>query len=229
MDFDPFSLLMIPVFLFSITLHEFSHALSAKLAGDDTATYMGRLTLNPIAHVDIFGTLILPIFSILTNIPAIGWAKPVPVDPRKFKERYWDIIVSAAGPLSNLLLVILAGLLLKIGIMLGFNQGTPLRIFFNATSPNSPFQIFFIIMIFFININIILLFFNLIPIPPLDGSHILFHNVRPGTLRGAIYMFLQQYGFMILILLFVVIKPTRHYFSNFIMFVINNVLGFFIG
>ncbi len=116
------------VLLFSLSLHESAHAWTALKQGDPTAQSLGRITLNPLAHIDILGTVVLPIVMIFTHVPLLGWAKPTPVDPRHFKRlRQGQIVVSAAGPISNLLLAFLgtAGLFVAIRVVSGPLQGHP--------------------------------------------------------------------------------------------------------
>ncbi|MDR2200009.1 MAG: site-2 protease family protein [Deltaproteobacteria bacterium] len=147
-------LLIIPPLLFSLTVHEFSHALAAWLLGDQTAKDQGRLSLNPVRHLDPLGTLLI-LMSFF-----IGWAKPVPVNPRNFKSPGRDMaIVSAAGPAANLLLVLSAAALLHLAVSGNFFLILP-------ESISTPLGRM-LYLSFFLNIG--LCFFNLIPIPPLDG------------------------------------------------------------
>ena len=140
--------------IFSLTIHEFAHALAATLQGDPTSKSMGRLTLNPIAHIDVIGFLSL-------LLVGFGWGKPVPVNPIYFKDgKKGDILVSLAGPLANLIAIIFFGIVIRIIASLNIVEPGNLMIQF----------LFFIVMI-----NIVLMVFNLIPLPPLDGSHVLFH------------------------------------------------------
>src|SRR5687767_13202958 len=99
--FEPHVLLSLPVFLFSLTVHECAHALVAWWGGDDTASLQGRLTLNPVSHIDPIGTILIPLLNMLSNFPLIGWAKPVPVNPMRLKNSMWMVYVAAAGPISN--------------------------------------------------------------------------------------------------------------------------------
>jgi len=226
LDFNPTNLLMIPVFLLSITIHEFAHAFSARLAGDTTAEDLGRLTLNPLAHIDIVGTIIMPIITLTTGIPTIGWAKPVPVNPANFKRPYWELIVSLAGPFSNIALAILAGIAAKILIVA--DKDIPFYLMSQAISGRSLTFVLFIIALFFISINTLLCLFNLIPIPPLDGSHILFYFARPGTALGHIYEFLYRYGFMLLLLLLFFIPYTSNLFYYFVRLLLRFIYSIFL-
>jgi Zn-dependent protease len=146
------------VLLLSLTFHEFFHAWAAFRLGDDTAARMGRLTLNPIPHVDLLGTIILP----LMNAP-IGWAKPVPVNPSRFDRRFkmttGDIIVSAAGPLSNLLL----------GLIAAIAFGAIRRLSPETVAPGAAG---YALLVRLMLVNAGLAIFNLLPLPPLDGGHV---------------------------------------------------------
>ena len=160
-------LITYPVILISLSFHEFSHALAADKLGDPTAKYLGRLTLNPIVHIDIMGTVILPIIMTFTGLPLFGWAKPVPVNPLNFRNTRRDLaIVSFAGPASNFILCIASIILIFI-----------FSIFVKSTggSPENGMVLIAMILFFFPIINIFLMIFNLIPVPPLDGAGILRH------------------------------------------------------
>lgn len=164
-------------FLFAISVHESAHAWMAAKRGDPTAAMLGRVTLNPIKHIDILGTIILPIVALVVGFPMIGWAKPTPVNPRNFKNLVVDdILTSIAGPISNFLVVIFALLVLAI-----------IGIITRATSPLTSESILTpISMMFFYLalINVLLGVFNLIPLPPLDGSHVLRHVLSGSALRA---------------------------------------------
>lgn len=149
--------------LISITTHEFSHGLAAYLQGDNTAKDQGRLTLNPIAHIDLFGTILLPLILFVSGAPVIGWAKPVPYNPYNLRNQRWgSLLVGLAGPLSNFILFLIAGLVLK-------------QLFPVLTGDNllSTFLSQLVI------VNFVLMLFNLLPIPPLDGSKVLFGLLPP--------------------------------------------------
>jgi Zn-dependent protease len=165
----------------SITLHEFFHGLAADHMGDPTPRSLGRLTLNPKAHLDLFGTILLPLASVLTGIPTIGWAKPVPIDPFNFRHpRRDEIIVSFAGPFANISLAVIMTLVLR---------------FIPASS-----MIAYQLGALFILINVSLFVFNLLPIPPLDGSHI-FLNLLPPESEHKWTEAFDRYGFVLLIIL----------------------------
>ena len=162
-------------FLFALCFHEFAHGWVARLKGDRTAEQMGRLTLNPMAHADLVGTIILPLAALMTHLPLFGWAKPVPVDPRNFKNPKTDMFwVAAAGPLSNVLLAFVGALLLAAVFVAAPEalDATPLQFAsFRARSPGLFGAMKMLYM--FLQINLVLALFNLIPIAPLDGSKVL--------------------------------------------------------
>ncbi|MFQ6103775.1 MAG: site-2 protease family protein [Candidatus Glassbacteria bacterium] len=184
----------IPVLLFSVVVHEYAHGFTAYRAGDPTAMLAGRLTLNPIPHIDLVGSVIVPLFLVITNSPFfIAWAKPVPVNPLRFRNgRKDETRVALAGPMSNVGLALLFTL---IGIAMGF-------FFSPAGFISNPLLGYILrIVVFGVQINLLLAVFNLIPIPPLDGSHIL-SNLLPPQKR-LIYEDISRYGFIILMLLIV--------------------------
>jgi Zn-dependent protease len=166
-------ILSAPAILFGLTIHEFSHGYVAWRLGDPTAKMMGRLTLNPLKHLDPIGTIALFLFR-------FGWAKPVPIDPRNFSHPTRDMAISGlAGPAANLLTAAVSGFILRVLIL--FHVGG-----FVATLTS-----------YFVLFNLILCFFNLIPIPPLDGSRLLYHLLPPNL--AAAFARLERYGFIILI------------------------------
>ena len=173
--------------LFAITVHEVAHGWIASKLGDQTARMMGRLTLNPIKHVDPVGTIIVPIVMLMLSPFILGWAKPVPVDWRNLRRPRQDMAwVALAGPGSNLLMMILWALLAKIIIVSGLGN-------YNYAVP------FIAMAMVGITINIVLMVLNLIPIPPLDGSRIVSALLPPRT--AAQYNRLEPYGLMIVLLL----------------------------
>lgn len=179
MSLTIFSLIIL---LFSVILHEIAHGSVALKLGDPTAKNAGRLTLNPLKHIDTFGTIVLPLLLVLIRSPfVIGWAKPVPVNPYNFRDQRWGALkVSIAGPAANLSVALVFGLAMRF---------LPLP---EALNISLSFIIFY---------NFVLALFNLIPIPPLDGSHIFF-SILPLSFNG-LKMFLHQYGpFILLALMF---------------------------
>jgi Zn-dependent protease len=169
------------ILLVSFPIHEFSHALAAYELGDSTAKLFGRLTLNPIAHFDPVGGLMLAVSILFAGI-GLGWAKPTPVNVRNLRGGRWgEAIVAAAGPISNLVLALAVAL--------------PLR-YINTN--NIDLGILTVILQSFVFINLALAFFNLLPIPPLDGAPVLFAFLDPQT-AWRLRPLLQQYGFFILL------------------------------
>lgn len=188
-------------FMFAISVHESAHAWMANLRGDPTARMLGRITLNPIKHIDLFGTLILPAVAMLAHLPVLGWAKPTPVDPRNFKNPMLDdILTSVVGPISNFVIATVALLVLVLiknasaageQIVFGTLQGAG---FADTNSLLVPLcKLAFAMMI----INIVLGVFNLIPVPPLDGSHVVRHLLPAGALR--IYDTVGTFGLLLLV------------------------------
>lgn len=173
--------------LFAITGHEFAHGYVASKFGDQSARLSGRLTLNPIKHIDLVGTILVPIMLLIMSNFIFGWAKPVPVDSRNMRNPRRDMaIVSAAGPLSNLLMALFWAGVAKLGLIL------------------SPMENWFSVPLVYMGeagilINVVLAVLNLLPIPPLDGARFLY-NVLPGRLAWHFHR-LEPYGFFILILL----------------------------
>jgi len=173
------------VLLLSLTVHEAAHALTADRFGDPTARLLGRVSLNPAVHVDPIGTLLFPLIALLTNVPVLGWAKPVPVNITRlrghWKRKY--MLIAAAGPASNVVLAIVASLLLHVVPVTGRLEAATL-------APLAQFLYQAVLL------NVLLAVFNMVPVPPLDGG-----NVLAGVLRGPIaetYEQLRPYGFMIL-------------------------------
>lgn len=186
----------IVVLIMSVVVHEVAHGYMAYRLGDDTARLSGRLTLNPIKHLDLFGSIILPLFLILSNSGfMIGWAKPVPYNPDNLKNlRRGTFLVSIVGILANLLIAIVFGLLIRFAPSLG------LPAYVESGSYIGPF---YKIMTTIVFVNLILAFFNLIPIPPLDGSKVLF-SALPLKCRY-IENFLERYGIFLLLIFIIFI------------------------
>jgi Zn-dependent protease len=182
-------LLLIPVLIFSIILHEVAHAWQARREGDDTAERLGRITLNPIPHMDLFGSVLLPLVLYFGNAPFLfGWAKPVPVNPENYRDIRWgDVRVSLAGIVSNLGLAVVFTLIAAVTTALGPAPGGAPSRAFDLVSEAAYYGVF---------INLVLAFFNLIPIPPLDGSHVLYH-VLPARMREG-YRSISRFGIVLI-------------------------------
>lgn len=194
--------LMAVVLLFSVVVHEVAHGYVALRNGDPTARMLGRLTLNPVPHIDPIGTVLLPLLLLISGAGIIfGWAKPVPVNPRNYRNYRWgEITVSAAGPLSNLALAVLFSYILRLGpINVGLMK----------------------MALWGVQINIFLALFNLIPIPPLDGSHIL-SILLPRDL-ARMYDYLEPVGFILILVLFytgilwMLIMPVYRLIASFLL------------
>jgi Zn-dependent protease len=199
-------LIFLPLFFISLSVHEFAHAYLANKLGDSTAKNLGRLTLNPLKHIDLVGSVLMPVIAFASGLMIIGWAKPVPVNPNNFKKPYSDdAVVSVAGPISNLALAFL------FAVILFFN---------NTINTDSWLNGILTLAVYF---NIFLFAFNLLPIPPLDGSHILF-DLFPNRLTAKI-LNLGFYGTIILFLF--IYSPLWKYFMTFVLgiteFILNTV------
>jgi len=175
------------VLVFSLTVHEAAHAWSADRLGDATARMLGRVSLNPAVHVDPIGTVLFPLIALLTNLPVIGWAKPVPVNilnlRGNWRERY--MVIAAAGPASNIVLAVIASLVLR-----AIAPASADALEEGLVSPLAT------VLTSAIYINVLLAVFNMVPVPPLDGG-----NVLAGLLRGPVgqaFERIRPYGFMIL-------------------------------
>ncbi len=196
--------LSIVILLFSVIVHEVMHGWVALKFGDTTAQRAGRLTLNPIPHIDLFGTILLPALLIFTGSPILfGWAKPVPVNPLNFSNlRKGELLVSAAGILANFSLAIIAALLYHL-----FNS-------FNQTP-----ELILDLLRFATRINLILGIFNLFPIPPLDGSKVLMSQLPLKLARS--YQKIEPYGILILLLLLMIPFGRTS--------LLQGILGFLVG
>ena len=179
-------LILVPALLLAITCHECAHAGVARLCGDPTAQRMGRLTLNPLAHLDPLGTLMIFLIG-------FGWGKPVPVDVSRLRHPRADALVSAAGPLTNLLLAYLASRLLRATAPAGEGIGS---------------SFFTLMLVVMVELNLALCFFNLIPLFPLDGSHVL-EQVLPRDLGARVAFFNHRYGSLLLLGLILAGRFTR--------------------
>lgn len=178
------TIFFIAILIMSVVIHEVSHGFVALRFGDKTALYAGRLTLNPLKHLDMFGSIILPAFLVLSHSPFLfGWAKPVPYNPNNLINKRWGTVaVAAAGVLANLFIAVFFGLVLRFSI-------------------NNMVSVSFVSIISsIVLVNIGLAIFNLVPIPPLDGSKILF-SILPRSFYSVI-SFMEQYS-LILIVVFI--------------------------
>jgi Zn-dependent protease len=193
------------VLLLSLTFHEAAHAWSADRLGDPTARQLGRVSLNPAVHVDPIGTIVFPLIAMITGLPIIGWAKPVPVNTRNLRSHWQQkfMLIAAAGPASNLVLAIGSAIVVR---LMGFE------------SASGPVFQFFLGMV---TINVLLAVFNMVPVPPLDGG-----NVLAGLLRGRAYDvfdMLRPYGFVIIYalllsgILFSIVSPIENAIVNFLL------------
>lgn len=200
-------------FLFSLCFHEYAHGWVARLRGDRTAEMMGRLTLNPIAHIDMVGTIILPVMSILLNSPiSFGWAKPVPVDSRNLKNPRTDMFwVALAGPLSNILLAFVGSFLL-VGAVVFFGRSQYIDGIKNLTQA-------------FIGVNLFLAFFNLIPIHPLDGGKVL-ARFLPASMNDKLEQTQHISG---MILLFLILSGFLRFLVVPVEYVYNLMVHFALG
>ncbi len=197
-DLIPQLLIYMIVLLFAISAHEAAHAWMSNRFGDDTARLLGRITLNPAAHIDPIGTLLIPIVGFIfgniggtvARIPLIGWGKPTPVNPLRWRNKdLANVMVSAAGIMANLFIALCAFIILKVMLMSGWIQSIP-------ESMREPVMLF---LWFFLTMNISLAIFNLLPFPPLDGSKIL-ETFLPESMQSTL-AFLEQFGFIILMFL----------------------------
>jgi len=212
-------------FLFAISIHESAHAWMANRCGDPTARMLGRISLNPVKHIDPVGTILMPLIAAFTHIPVLGWAKPTPVDPRNFKNPVADdILTSVAGPISNF--IVATGALLAMFIVAktsvqghGLVQTMPFSyrlgiVGMGSSSVLVPITLFLYELML---INIVLAVFNLIPVPPLDGSHVLRHFLSDSVRRA--YDAIGIFGLIALVylgggLLSALISPPIHFFDS---------------
>jgi len=202
------SMFVIAIIMMSAVVHEVMHGVAADTLGDHTARYAGRLTLNPVSHLDLFGSVLLPVFLALTQSPFLfGWAKPVPYNPYNLHKapRWGEAIVAFAGPASNFLIAVVFALVIRAGLLTGINN------------------ILFVIVI----VNVMLGIFNLIPIPPLDGSKIL-PRLLPRALRHSyesIRFQLESNPFMGMGLVLLVVVLMGDVFGTFVYNVAHVLAG----
>ncbi len=194
-------IISLAILIMSVVVHELCHGYVAELLGDPTARLQGRLTLNPLKHLELFGSFIVPVLTSLAGFP-FGWAKPVEWNPYNVKNKRWgEFAIALAGPASNILIALVFGIVIRIGL---------------SSLPPS----FIMIAVYVVSINIALAIFNLIPLPPLDGSKILFSLLPPRLIR--VRQVLEQYSiFFFLILVFVLWK----YVEPIIPFIFKVIVG----
>ena len=196
------------VLLFSLTIHEMSHAFTADRLGDPTARILGRISLNPLVHADPIGTILFPLLALVTGAPLIGWAKPVPVNVRQLRHDRRDyVLVAAAGPASNLVIALVSAVLLALLPISPQTIGEP-----NVSVPIAA------ILSQAMRLNVLLAVFNMIPIPPLDGGNVLAGLLPPRL--SVSFNQLRPYGFLLLYALIlsggfdtIVIPPYRFILS----------------
>ena len=202
-------------FLFAISFHESAHAWSANRLGDPTARFLGRISLNPARHIDPIGTILMPLVAAITHLPVIGWAKPTPVNVSQLRNPLRDnVLVAAAGPVSNFLVAAGAVVLMRFLELVGGATSVAGR--------DSILDPLMLLLYAVMTINVVLAVFNLIPIPPLDGSHIL-EGLLPAGLRE-LYGSVKEYGFVLLLALIWFTDLSR-LFAPFLNF-FNSLIGF---
>ncbi|MBI3651434.1 MAG: site-2 protease family protein [Acidobacteria bacterium] len=192
--------------LFSLSFHEAAHAWTSEKFGDDTGRLQGRITLNPLPHIDPIGTVVFPLISAITSIPLLGWAKPVQTNPLLWRNKTKaNISVSAAGPISNFILALLAFIILAILLSAGvfiFNydyRGNVYKVFAAAPNQSTFMEPIGRLLNIMLVLNLSLGFFNLLPIPPLDGSHVM-ESLLPEPMADA-YAQIRPYGIFLLLAL----------------------------
>jgi len=196
---------LLAVLIMSLSFHEAAHAWAADRLGDRTARQLGRLTLNPLAHIDWIGTVLFPLIAISSGIPLIGWAKPVPVDMRNLRDPRRDFaLVALAGPVSNLVLSVVFGLVFEIYLR-------------STDTPGLLAQTLLMAVI----INVMLAVFNMIPVPPLDGGNVLMGLVPHSVARSINWLrpygFLIIYGLLLTGVLTAIMEPVQRFLLSFLL------------
>jgi Zn-dependent protease len=175
------------VLLFSLTVHESAHAWTADRLGDPTARLLGRVSLNPLVHADLIGTVLFPLIAMVAGVPLIGWAKPVPVNVRRLRHHRRDyVLVAAAGPASNLVLAVVAAIGLRLLTVSPVTLGEP-----NISAPVAS------LLSRALQLNVLLAVFNMMPIPPLDGGNVI-GGLLPRWLGSRFDALIRPYGFILL-------------------------------
>ena len=186
----------ITVLVFSIIIHEVSHGYVAELLGDPTARLQGRLTLNPIKHIDPIGSIIVPIITSLGGGAVFGWAKPVPFNPFNLKNRRsGEVLIAIAGPISNFLIALIFGTIIRLGFMY------PDSAFFTSSLVAPFLPAFITLSTYIVLVNVSLATFNLIPFPPLDGSKLLFAAFPQNQKWNYIRANIERYSIFLVIIL----------------------------
>jgi Zn-dependent protease len=200
----------VAILIMSVVVHEVAHGYVAYRLGDETARLQGRLTLNPLSHLDIFGSVLLPLFLVISHAGfVVGWAKPVPYNPNNLRGKNATVFVAIAGIVANIMLAVIFGIFIRIVSTLGISFGDMqiMTAFYKIASS-------------IVFVNIILAFFNLIPIPPLDGSKVLFGLLPPRYMN--ISAFLEQWGMFILLFFIIFIWQ---YFSPVVVTIFTLLTG----
>jgi Zn-dependent protease len=210
-------LLFVLVFIPAVVFHEVAHGYVANMLGDPTAKNAGRLSLNPIRHVDPIGTVLMPALLLIFTGFVFGYAKPVPIDPRYFKNfRVGMLLTGLAGPATNLVFAIVSGLAI---LLLG---GMPSHLMNGMAGAATPLNVILTVLFLFYWVNLILMFVNLIPIPPLDGSRVLPIFLTDAGIQ--VYAKVEQYGLMIVIGLIVLFPTALSAYFNVTVYALLNLV-----
>lgn len=221
--FEPFFIFQLIVLVFSVVIHEVSHGYIAEYLGDPTARMAGRLTLNPVSHIDIFGSIILPFILIVAGQPVIGWAKPVPYNPYNLKDpQKGGGLIALAGPMSNLLVAAIFGVCIR---------------FLQVASPFDVAQTEALMTMFIVavSLNVTLALFNLLPIPPIDGSKVLAlilprrAQLHIDAFWSRVWLLIQERWMIFLLIFFLALNPILDFISFFLSPAIKFLTMFFSG